>query len=146
MNILDDIKENKCIILFVSIALNILLIIGLFISIYLYFDKECICEKEIVKNETLEKECDNIKEEDNNFFVEIKGAINEPGVYEVNSNNIINDVVTMAGGFTNNAYTDNINLSKKVEKELVIYIYEEKILKKKHQKKQIMFVYVRVMI
>ena len=57
------------------------------------------------------------------FYVEVKGAVNSPGVFKVNSDNIINDVIAMAGGLKNNAYTKNINFSKNVSKEMVIYVY-----------------------
>lgn len=57
--------------------------------------------------------------------VEIKGQVNTPGVYEVNNDTIISDVITLAGGFTDKAYTDNINLSKKVSDEMVIFVYSK---------------------
>ena len=65
----------------------------------------------------------NEKEELLEFYVEIKGAVNSPGVFKVTSDNIINDVINMAGGLKNNAYTKNINLSKNVSKEMVVYVY-----------------------
>lgn len=72
--------------------------------------------------ETFENDS-NEKEELLEFYVEIKGAVNSPGVFKVTSDNIINDVVNMAGGLKNNAYTKNINLSKNVSKEMVVYVY-----------------------
>ena len=72
--------------------------------------------------ETFENES-NEKEELLEFYVEIKGAVNSPGVFKVTSDNIINDVINMAGGLKNNAYTKNINLSKNVSKEMVVYVY-----------------------
>lgn len=65
----------------------------------------------------------NEKEKLLEFYVEIKGAVNSPGVFKVTSDNIINDVINMAGGLKNNAYTKNINLSKNVSKEMVVYVY-----------------------
>lgn len=62
--------------------------------------------------------------------VDIKGAVKKPGVYQVNKNTIINDVVTLAGGFTTDAFTNGINLSKKVTDEMVIYIYTKNEMKK----------------
>lgn len=63
---------------------------------------------------------------DEKIFVDIKGSVKNPGVYEVDANSIINDVITLAGGLTKNAFTKNINLSKKVTNEMVIYIYSKK--------------------
>lgn len=56
-------------------------------------------------------------------YVEIKGAVEKPGVYSITEDTIINDVVNMAGGFKKGAYTNNINLSMKLEDQTVIYIY-----------------------
>ncbi len=108
------------------ISFVILLIIiqyGLFAYFYYVkgFESDNINQvQEVV--ETFENDS-NEKEELLEFYVEIKGAVNSPGVFKVTSDNIINDVINMAGGLKNNAYTKNINLSKNVSKEMVIYIY-----------------------
>lgn len=57
------------------------------------------------------------------IHVDVKGAVASPGVYEVNDNAIIQDVILLAGGFLKNAYTNNINLSKKLKDQMVLYIY-----------------------
>jgi competence protein ComEA len=58
-------------------------------------------------------------------FVDIKGAVKKPGVYEMDNNAIINDVIKLAGGYTTNAYQNGINLSKRIKDEMVIYIYNK---------------------
>lgn len=55
-------------------------------------------------------------------YCDIKGNIINPGVYEIKDNYTIKDVINDAGGLKDNSYTDNINLSKKVSDEMVIYI------------------------
>ncbi len=55
-------------------------------------------------------------------YSDIKGNIKNPGVYEIKENYTIQDVINIAGGLKDNSYTDNINLSKKVTDEMVIYI------------------------
>lgn len=75
----------------------------------------------------------NIEEEsvvNYNYYVEIKGEVINPGVYEVNSNDRINDVIKKAGGLTKNADTSLINLSKKVVDEMNIIIYSKSEVKK----------------
>jgi len=74
---------------------------------------------------TIKKENDNQPEETRTIFVDIKGAIKKPGVYEMDEKAIINDVIKLAGGFNSNAYKNNINLSKKVSDEMVIYVYNK---------------------
>ena len=38
------------------------------------------------------------KKEESKFYVDIKGAVKKPGVYEVDKTMIINDVIKLAGG------------------------------------------------
>lgn len=61
----------------------------------------------------------------NIMFCDIKGEVKNPGVYEIKNNNIM-DVITLAGGLTKDANINNINLSKKVYDEMVIYIPSKK--------------------
>lgn len=111
-------------------ALLILLIIS---SILLYFswdeqvkeNKEVIALKEQYRQEELLEVDSSIKM----CTVDVKGAVKKPGVYEVLCNKKLNDVLVIAGGKTKNAYTDNINLSKKINDEMVIYVYTTKEIK-----------------
>lgn len=63
-------------------------------------------------------------------FADIKGEVKKPGVYEVSSGTIVNDIISLAGGLTKYATTKNINLSKKVTNEMVIIISTKKALDK----------------
>lgn len=54
--------------------------------------------------------------------VYICGEVNNPGVYEIASGSIINDVVLMAGGLTDNAASERINLVYIIESNISIYI------------------------
>ena len=58
-----------------------------------------------------------------NFFIDVKGAVKNPGVYEFNTNQRVIDAIEKAGGLTKKADTSNINLSKKLESEMVVYVY-----------------------
>lgn len=55
--------------------------------------------------------------------IDIKGAVANPGVYEVGEETRIYEAIAMAGGLIDSATTENINLSKKVSDEMVIYIF-----------------------
>lgn len=61
--------------------------------------------------------------------MDIKGAIANPGVYELEQNKKVIDVVNLAGGFLENANTQTINLAKKVTNEMVIIIYTNEEIK-----------------
>ena len=111
------IKDNKKTIIGISIIL-----ISLLIAVITY----CFNQTEIVSAETnlIETKDENKKAETNKKIkVEIKGAINNPGVYELDDNSRVIDVINIAGGLTENADTSLINLSKKINDEMVIIIY-----------------------
>ena len=84
---------------------------------------------------TIAIEDTSLQEQPDTFYVDIKGAVKKPDVYKVDCTKIINDVIKLAGGLTKNAYTKNVNLSKKVESEMVIYIYTKSEYKKLNTKK-----------
>ena len=78
--------------------------------------KECVCE------------CDKNDE----VLVDIKGAVKKPGVYRLSKNSIVDDVIKMAGGLNKNASTDDINLSKAIYNEMVIYVSTKDEIKNKN--------------
>lgn len=84
----------------------------------------------IVKEET--KEIEELPEtnEIKNIYVDIKGAINNPGVYEIENDKRIIDVVNLAGGLREDANTSFINLAKKLEDSMVIIIYTDEEIEK----------------
>lgn len=59
------------------------------------------------------------------IYVDVKGSVKKPGVYEVKENAIVNDCIKMAGGITSSGTLSNINLSKKVTDEMVIYVFKK---------------------
>lgn len=63
------------------------------------------------------------------IYVDIKGAIKNPGVYEVDSDMIVNDVIKLAGGLNDNADTSIINLAKRVNDGDLIIIYTKEEVK-----------------
>lgn len=111
------------------IGLMLFIFILCLLIIYFSYHKSVIAANEISLNETDDK---NKKEKDNlkGFYVDIKGEVNNPGVYLVNENNIVNDVINLANGLTENANTKCINLSKKLKEEMIIYVYNNTETKK----------------
>lgn len=57
------------------------------------------------------------------YKVDIKGAVNTPGIYSLDKESRVIDVINMAGGLREDADTTVINLSKKITDEMVIIIY-----------------------
>ena len=63
------------------------------------------------------------KEVNNKIKIDIKGQVNSPGVYELDDSSRVIDAINIAGGLTDIANTSLINLSKKLEDQMVIIIY-----------------------
>lgn len=61
--------------------------------------------------------------ETNYYKVDIKGAVINPGVYELKEKSRVIDVINMAGGLTELSDTSITNLSKYITDEMVIVIY-----------------------
>lgn len=99
--------------------------------IFILYKNNSSSKEEIVD---IFEEPEEIKQEESNskkVIVDIKGMINNPGVYEVDSNLRVNDVIELAGGLKEGADTSNINLAKLVSDEMTIIIYStEEVLEK----------------
>ncbi len=77
-----------------------------------------------------EEEVKENKEEVCLVKVDIKGYVNNPGMYEVSCESRVDDVISVAGGLKDGADTSSINLSKQVEDQMVILVTSTEELKK----------------
>ena len=92
-----------------------IIIISLIVLIVIYI---CIFKDEKVSAKEIEKNND-----DNTIYVDIKGAVNNPGVYEMKPGSRVIDVIIKAGDLKEDADTSIINLSKLVTDEMYIIVY-----------------------
>ncbi len=102
------------------------------ISITIYIINTNKIESEVVETteSNIVKEIEEPKEEIKNYItVEIKGEVTNPGVYKIEENSRVIDLINLSGGFTQNALTININQAKKLSDEMVIVIYNKNDLK-----------------
>lgn len=80
----------------------------------------------VANNEIITKEVSEVaKQEEVKLYFDIKGSVKKPGVYEFNQGDRIIDAINKAGGLTKNATTNNLNLSKKLTNEMVIYVFNK---------------------
>jgi len=91
--------------------------------------------KDTTKNLNLEKyenvlakkktQTDKEEQEDKKkkkIFVDVKGQVTNPGIYEIDENTRLFQVIKKAGGTTNLADLNRLNLAQKVSDGIVIYI------------------------
>lgn len=57
-----------------------------------------------------------------NLYVDVKGAVNTPGVYQVTSDMRLMDAIELAGGFLISADQSQINLALKLTDQMVVYV------------------------
>ncbi|MDG5786519.1 helix-hairpin-helix domain-containing protein [Evansella sp. AB-P1] len=56
------------------------------------------------------------------IYVDIKGEVKFPGIYQLNLGDRVFNAIEMAGGFSDNAQKNAINLAEKCYDEMVIYV------------------------
>ena len=56
------------------------------------------------------------------IYVDVKGAVKKPGVYEVPANVRLNYVLARAGGVSDQADIDQVNLASQLVDQMIIYI------------------------
>lgn len=100
--------------------LTLILVLFLFTIIGYFKEKnDEISTKSIKKLSNVSKKTNNLK----TLFVDVKGAVNAPGVYELEDGKRVIDAINLAGGFSDKADTINVNLSKRLTDEMFIVIY-----------------------
>lgn len=101
------------------IIIAIIILVALVVSYVLSLDNKAVSAENVEITKT------DVTNVTSKVYVDIKGSVKKPGVYQVPADSIVWDIVNLSGGFTKNAYTKNINLSQKVKDEMVIYVFSK---------------------
>ena len=75
-----------------------------------------------ISNETNNKDEKAEDKHDEKIFVDVKGAVKHPGVFETTKDKRVKDLIEEAGGLLDAADTSTLNLSQKVTDQMVIYV------------------------
>ena len=78
---------------------------------------------ESIEKNTMEITEESIAEEPELIQIYICGAVNDPGVYILSVDSRMNDAVSAAGGFTEDADVTSVNLAARISDEDMIYVY-----------------------
>ena len=70
----------------------------------------------------INKDEKNEEKHDEKIFVDVKGAVKHPGVFETTKDKRVKDLIEEAGGLLEDADTSTLNLSQKVKDQMVIYV------------------------
>ena len=74
------------------------------------------------KSDRIDNEEKNDDKQDEKIFVDVKGAVKHPGVFETTKDKRVKDLIEEAGGLLDDADTSTLNLSQKVKDQMVIYV------------------------
>ena len=75
-----------------------------------------------ISNETNNNDEKAENRHDEKIFVDVKGAVKHPGVFETTKDKRVKDLIEEAGGLLDAADTSTLNLSQKVKDQMVIYV------------------------
>ena len=115
-----------------AILLCCLLVLFL-LSTFLLFQKNNTSKNNVVYENLVEEKLEanletNLKEEEIEeekiyYYVDVKGYVNNPGVYSIEKGKRVVDVINKAGGLKKDANTSLLNLSMEVRDAMVIIVY-----------------------
>lgn len=103
------------------------ILITLLVGIYLMVNKEAQVDttmwEETSLTTTAEVATDATKEgAETMIYVDIKGAVKVPGIYQLKNQQRIWDALALAGGVSEEADTAQVNYAQKVKDQMIIYV------------------------
>ena len=115
-------RQNVKSIILAFVCSLVLIIGGLF-----YFNQNKTEDYSGVSFSNISNEINNKDEKaedkhDEKIFVDVKGAVKHPGVFETTKDKRVKDLIEEAGGLLDDADTSTLNLSQKVKDQMVIYV------------------------
>lgn len=84
--------------------------------------EESMEETEIVVTTVLAEKTEVSTTQETVIFVDIKGAVKNPGVYQMKAGDRVKDALEAAGGLTEEADSQKVNLAKRLEDQMVIVV------------------------
>ena len=84
--------------------------------------EESVEETEAVVTTVLAEKTEVSTTQETVIFVDIKGAVKNPGVYQMKVGDRVKDALEAAGGLTEEADSQKVNLAKRLEDQMVIVV------------------------
>ena len=84
--------------------------------------EEAVEESEAVVTTVLAEKTEENTTQETVIFVDIKGAVKKPGVYQMKVGDRVKDALDAAGGLTVEADSQKVNLAQRVEDQMVIVV------------------------
>ena len=84
--------------------------------------EESVEETTVVETTMLAEKSEVSTTQETVIFVDIKGAVKNPGVYQMKVGDRVKDALEAAGGLTEEADSQKVNLAKRLEDQMVIVV------------------------
>lgn len=84
--------------------------------------EEAVEDVTVVETTVLVEKTEDSTTQEAVIFVDIKGAVKNPGVYQMKSGDRVKDALDAAGGLTDEADSQKVNLAQRVEDQMVIVV------------------------
>lgn len=84
--------------------------------------EESVEETTVVETTMLAEKSEVSTTQETVIFVDIKGAVKNPGVYQMKVGDRVKDALDAAGGLTEEADSQKVNLAKRLEDQMVIVV------------------------
>ena len=84
--------------------------------------EESVEETTVVETTMLAEKTEVSTTQETVIFVDIKGAVKNPGVYQMKVGDRVKDALEAAGGLTEEADSQKVNLAQRVEDQMVIVV------------------------
>ena len=84
--------------------------------------EESVEETEVVVTTVLAEKTEVSTTQETVIFVDIKGAVKNPGVYQMKVGDRVKDALDAAGGLTDEADSQKVNLAKRLEDQMAIVV------------------------
>ncbi|MDR2833751.1 MAG: helix-hairpin-helix domain-containing protein [Streptococcaceae bacterium] len=112
------IQRNK--VLLVGNISILLLLIG---GVWFFSDNsQKASEEQVDIFQAKEEEVSTQSTASSQIYIDIKGQVAKPGIYEGNEQMRVNDIINLAGGFLEGADANKVNLSQKLTDQMVIFV------------------------
>ena len=112
----------------IIVGILFLVILSLSTMFFLNIDRKTKTKTESIVFSNLNLQDDNnTTNKDNHeyIYVDIKGEVNNPGVYSIESGKRVVDAINLAGGLKESSDTTLLNLSVKLTDQMVIIVYSK---------------------
>ncbi len=121
ITIKNGLKNNQ---LMFALVIGLIITVGIMVGPFTYktlnFSETKKYETVNPDNSTVQTDIETVLEE--TIYITVSGEVKNPGMYKMTADDRINDAIIKAGGFTENAYTENVNLAQKLTDEQYINI------------------------